>query len=77
MSGLVDRAERRGLLERAPSASDGRAVEVFLSPAGAELAGRLQARVERSLRPMTSKLTPAGQRRLQALLEQVLDPHQA
>ena len=72
MSGLVDRAEKRGLLERAPSAGDGRAVDVFLSPAGTELAERLQARVERALHPVTSKLTPAEQRRLQALLERML-----
>lgn len=77
MSGLVDRAEKRGLLERAPSAGDGRAVDVFLSPAGAELAERLQARLERSLHPMTSKLTPAEQRRLQALLERMLSPDQS
>lgn len=75
MSGLVDRAERRGLLQRAPSPGDGRAVEVFLGPAGAELAGRLQDRIARSLRPMTSKLTIAEQRRLQALLEQALGSH--
>jgi hypothetical protein len=31
MSGLVDRAERRGLLERVPGAGDGRAVDVQLS----------------------------------------------
>jgi len=72
MTGLVDRAEKRGLLQRAPSASDGRAVDVFLSPAGTELAERLQARIERALHPMTSKLTPAEQRRLQALLERLL-----
>jgi DNA-binding MarR family transcriptional regulator len=75
MSGLVDRAERRGLLERAPSASDGRAVDVFLGPAGPELAGRLQARIERSLHPMTSRLTPPEQRQLTALLQQLLGPH--
>lgn len=72
MTGLVDRAEKRGLLERAASTTDGRAVEVFLSPAGAELAGRLHAQVERSLAPMTSELAPADQRRLQALLERML-----
>src|ERR1700722_19290443 len=53
MSGLVDRAEKRGLLGRAPSAGDGRAVEVFLTSAGEELGERLYARVERSLHPMT------------------------
>ena len=72
MSGLVERAERRGLLERAPSMTDGRAVDVFLSPAGAELAERLYAQVRRSLSPVTSELAPAGQRRLQTLLERLL-----
>jgi DNA-binding MarR family transcriptional regulator len=72
MTGLVDRAEKRGLLERAPSASDGRAVDVFLSPDGADVAERLYAQVERSLAPMTGELGPAGQRRLQSLLEQLI-----
>jgi DNA-binding MarR family transcriptional regulator len=72
MTGLVDRAEKRGLLERAPSVSDGRAVEVFLSPAGAELAERLYPQVSRSLSSLTSELAPAGQRQLQTLLERLL-----
>lgn len=72
MTGLVDRAEKRGLLQRAPNASDGRAVDVFLSPDGAELAERLYTRIGRSLSPMTSELTPAEQRRLQTLLERLL-----
>jgi DNA-binding MarR family transcriptional regulator len=72
MSGLVERAERRGLLQRAPSMTDGRAVDVFLSPAGAELAQRLHSRIERSLSPMTGQLTLAEQRRLETLLERLL-----
>jgi len=73
MTGLVDRAEKRGLLERAPSPTDGRAVDVFLSADGAELAGSLRAKVTRSLSPRTSTLTRADRRRLLALLEQLLD----
>lgn len=72
MTGLVDRAEKRGLLQRAPNAGDGRVIDVFLSPDGAELAERLYAHVGRSLSPMTSELAPAEQRRLQALLERLL-----
>jgi DNA-binding MarR family transcriptional regulator len=75
MTGLVDRAEKRGLLQRAPNVSDGRAVDVFLSPEGAELAGRLYTHIARTLSPMTSKLTSAQQRLLQTLLEQMLSPH--
>ena len=74
MTGLVDRAEKRGLLQRAPSASDGRAVDVFLSPEGAELAGRLSTHIARTLSPTTSKLAPPEQRLLQTLLEQMLSP---
>ncbi len=76
MTGLVDRAERRGLLERAPNASDGRAVDVFLSPEGAELAERLYTHIGRSLSPMTNQLAPSEQRRLQTLLERMLSPHE-
>jgi DNA-binding MarR family transcriptional regulator len=75
MSGLVERAEKRGLLERAPSATDGRAGELFLGPAGAELAQRLHARIARSLSPMTGQLAAAEQRRLQTLLERLLGSH--
>jgi DNA-binding MarR family transcriptional regulator len=77
MTGLVDRAEKRGLLERAPNASDGRAVDVFLSPDEAELADRLYARIGRSLSPMTNELAPAERRRLQTLLERMLGPHES
>jgi len=75
MTGLVDRAEKRRLLQRAPSASDGRAVDVFLSPEGAELAGRLTTDIVHALSPLTSKLAPAERRLLQTLLEQMLSPH--
>ena len=75
MTGLVDRAEKRGLLRRAPSPGDGRAVDVFLSPEGAELAGRLSTHIMRTLSPMTSKLAPPEQFLLQTLLEQMLSPH--
>jgi DNA-binding MarR family transcriptional regulator len=72
ISGLVNRAERRGLLQRLPSASDGRAAEVTLAPQGAELAGQLYARIARALSPMTSRLAAADRRLLQGLLEQML-----
>jgi DNA-binding MarR family transcriptional regulator len=77
MTGLVDRAGKRGLLERAPSRTDGRAVDVFLSPDGAELAERLYAEVGRSLSAMTNELIPADQGRLRALLERMLGPHES
>lgn len=72
MTGLVDRAEKRGLLQRAPNAGDGRAVDVFLTSDGAELVDRLRSHIEQSLSPMTNELSPSEQRRLQTLLERIL-----
>jgi DNA-binding MarR family transcriptional regulator len=72
MSGLVDRAEERGIVRRAPNPTDGRAVDVFLSADGAELAARLYADVAASLTSLTSRLTRADERRLRTLLEDLL-----
>lgn len=72
MTGLVRRAERKGLVRRERGGADGRAVEVFLSPAGAELAERGYAQVRRSLAPLTDALAPAERDRLQALLTRML-----
>jgi DNA-binding MarR family transcriptional regulator len=72
ITGLVDRAEKRGLLQRAPNPVDGRAVDVLLSAAGMELAERGATQIARALSPMTGQLTPADARRLTALLERML-----
>jgi DNA-binding MarR family transcriptional regulator len=71
MSGLVERAEKRGLLARAPDPSDGRAVEVFLTPGGAELADALYILIEQSLSPATGRLSPAERHRLATLLHRM------
>jgi len=72
MSGLVERAEKRGLLQRAQDASDGRAVEISLSSRGKKLTERLYVQVEGSLNPMTSALSPPERQRLRVLLERML-----
>lgn len=73
ISGLVSRAGQRGLLERSPNPADGRAVDVFLTAAGTELAERGAAQIAQALSPRTSELTPAQARQLTALLERLLD----
>ena len=72
ISGLVSRAEKRNLIGRAPNPADGRAVDVFLTAAGLELAGRGAAQVARALSPMTGTLTPDQGDQLTALLERLL-----
>jgi DNA-binding MarR family transcriptional regulator len=72
VSGLVDRAEKRGLLKRTPNPVDGRGVDVALTAEGIELAERGAIEVARVLSPMTSTLTRAEMHRLAALLERML-----
>ncbi len=73
LTGLVDRAEKRGLVVRVANATDGRAVDVRLAPAGRRLAARLQDRSAQSFSTLTDKLSAAEQRRLQALLSRLVE----
>jgi len=72
MTGLVDRAEKRGLLARAPDATDGRAVDVFITPRGEALVGPVYGRVVELLTPLIGALPPADRRQLQTHLEHML-----
>ena len=74
MSGLVDRAERRGLLARGRNPEDGRVIDVFMTPAGLELAERLEDKVWQALSPATGRLTPEQRAQLVELLEPVVTP---
>ena len=74
LSGLIDRAVSRGLVQRLPNAEDGRAVDVVLSADGAALADRMYAVVEESLSPLTHTLSAGDRDRLQQLLERMLGP---
>ncbi|MCC5581041.1 MarR family transcriptional regulator [Microtetraspora sp. AC03309] len=71
MSGLVDRAQRRGLLTRGKNPDDGRVVDVYMTPAGLELAKRVEDEVQRALAPMTGRLDPEQLDQLVKLLELV------
>ncbi|MBW6435042.1 MarR family transcriptional regulator [Actinoplanes hulinensis] len=72
MSGLIDRAERRGLLAREKNPNDGRVVDVFLTPAGHELTQRLYGEARAVLAPELDRLRPDQRKQLLALLEPLL-----
>jgi DNA-binding MarR family transcriptional regulator len=74
MSGLVDRAEKRGLLVRVPNEEDGRVMEVTISAEGARLGKALYAQVQEALSPLTGQLDAAEQARLKELLLRMLSP---
>src|SRR3954454_9179693 len=72
MSGLIDRAERRGLIGREKTPDDRRALDVFLTPAGLELTRRIYAEARLVLEPPTRELDADQQRTLATLLEPIL-----
>src|SRR5580698_11601652 len=72
VSGLVDRAEKRGLLQRTPNPLDGRGVDVALTAQGGRLAEQGAAKVAEALAPRIGSLSPQEARRLTALLERML-----
>ncbi|MEU7987471.1 MarR family winged helix-turn-helix transcriptional regulator [Streptosporangium canum] len=72
LSGLIDRAERRGLVARGKNPQDRRVVDVFLTPAGLELAEQVYGEVRRALAPATARLDPQDGDQLVQLLHTVL-----
>jgi DNA-binding MarR family transcriptional regulator len=72
LSGLVERAEKRGLVVREPSSSDGRVVEVLLTPAGEDVATRATDRAHGLVLPLVAGLTAAEKRQLEFLLRKAL-----
>lgn len=72
MTGLVGRAERKGLLLRAPNEQDARAVDVVLTDRGHEVAAVLERAVRDALEPLTGRLDATDRRTLRVLLERML-----
>jgi DNA-binding MarR family transcriptional regulator len=74
VSGLVDRAEARGLVRRTTSADDGRAVRVVISPKGRALAEKGEREVRVALLEVVAVLTNAERFHLADLLARCLAP---
>jgi DNA-binding MarR family transcriptional regulator len=72
LSGLIDRAERRGLVARGKDPQDRRVVDVFLTQAGQELAEQVYVEVRHALAPVTDRLDPQDRDRLVQLLHAVM-----
>ncbi|MFI6647495.1 MarR family winged helix-turn-helix transcriptional regulator [Streptomyces sp. NPDC050529] len=74
MSGLIARAERRGLLTRGTSPEDKRAVVVLITDEGRDLVQRLYEEGKALLAPATGRLDPEQREQLAQLLEPLLSP---
>lgn len=75
ISGLVDRAERRGLVVRIPSAEDKRAVIVGLTDQGRSLVTQAATRFAADLTAMLDPLPPSDRDTLTAIVSQLLVAH--
>ena len=73
VTGLVDRAERRGLVQRRPAAQDGRAIRVSATARGRQLTAEVAVEVEREIRALTAGLSAMEQKRLISLAARLLD----
>jgi DNA-binding MarR family transcriptional regulator len=73
MSGLIDRAEKRGLVARAPNEEDGRATDVFLTRDGADLVKRLRVQGQQALAPIIEPLSASDQQLLKKLLQRMFE----
>lgn len=72
VTGLVDRLESRGLVERQPSLQDRRVKALQLTPAGRQVRSKLLAQMEKQSHPL-SRLSVRQQRTLVTLLEALVD----
>lgn len=72
VSGLIERAERRGLVRRVPSAQDARAVEVEATEDGLALAAAGAGQVRAAVQPLLGAVDAAGRAALTRQLEGML-----
>lgn len=75
VSGLVDRAERRGIVTRRPSETDGRSVQVSLTARGRAWVDVVAERLEADLTGLLAPLNSTERQALATLLSRVLIDH--
>jgi DNA-binding MarR family transcriptional regulator len=72
VTGLVDRAEHRGLVRRTPADDDRRMIRVSLAPPGRRLVGTVAEAVATDIRSATASLSEEEQRQLSVLATRVV-----
>jgi len=72
VTGLVDRAEQRGLVRRKASVEDRRAVEVSITPAGRKLVQRVEAAFAERIALLLAPLSATERAALSALATRIV-----
>jgi DNA-binding MarR family transcriptional regulator len=75
ITGLVDRAERRGLVQRVPSTVDRRVIQVSLTGKGRSLASRVEARFATDVAALLEPLSASDRKALTGLASRILVAH--
>ena len=75
LTGLVDRAERRGLVARSQDPRDRRAVQVALTPRGREVVTEFQQAITKTLTEQLDDLPASVRRQLQTALPMIADTY--
>jgi MarR family transcriptional regulator, lower aerobic nicotinate degradation pathway regulator len=77
ITGLVDRAERRGVVERVPSSQDRRVTQVKLTKAGRSLVTQTAARFDADVKTILDCLPTSDRQALSTLASRLLVAHAA
>jgi DNA-binding MarR family transcriptional regulator len=75
MTGLVDRAERRGLVFRVRDERDRRAWQVALTEQGKELTACFHDHISRNMAALADDICPADRQQLALTINQILACH--
>ncbi len=72
VTGLIDRAEKRGLVQRMPSPDDGRVFRVTATPLGHQITTEVAAQVERAILEQTAGLSEIDRQQLIRIVSLIL-----
>jgi len=72
LTGLMDRAERRGLARRSPVPGDRRALQATLTDAGRRAAAAFHTEVGAELSRLVASLAPADREHFRAALAEII-----
>jgi len=72
LTGLMDRAERRGLARRSPVPGDRRALQVTLTVAGHQAADAFHAEIGAELSRLTSSLAPQDREHFRSTMAEII-----
>ncbi|GLX68726.1 MarR family winged helix-turn-helix transcriptional regulator [Paenibacillus glycanilyticus] len=75
ITGLINRAERRGLVERSHSSHDRRVINVKVTPEGHQLIKVVSHKIERQMKSITDNLTEQDQSQFIMLASKMLIPY--